>query len=148
MFQHLDCLAYRKGKRVTSFENKFNPNLVPILLKILNVITIEAMERKVHIQEVGVNKYRRFHILVVSSGYFVKKYFGPKDTDGKKCTTFILALSAANPNTARSAFFISILKSTNFDNSIIGQNLYLANSSSPMFCLIVKHSPCEITINP
>ena len=56
MFQHLDCLAYRKGKRVISFENKFNPNLVPIMLKILNAITIEAMERKVHIQEVGVNK--------------------------------------------------------------------------------------------
>ena len=56
IFQHLNCLSYRKGKSVISSVSKFNPNLVPIMLKIFNEITIEAMERNVHIQEVGVNK--------------------------------------------------------------------------------------------
>ena len=56
IFQLLEVLAYRKGKRVISSDSKFNPNFVPTMLKIFNVVTIEAMERKVHIQEVGVNK--------------------------------------------------------------------------------------------
>ena len=57
IFQPLDFKhTYRKGKRVISSDTKFNPNLVPIMLKIFNETTIEAMERKVHVQEVGVNK--------------------------------------------------------------------------------------------
>ena len=51
-----NCLAHRKGKRDISSDSEFNPNLAAILPKIFNETTIEAMERKVHIQEVGVNK--------------------------------------------------------------------------------------------
>ena len=47
---------YQKGKSVISFNTKIIPNRSPIMLAIFNEITIEAMERKVHIQEAGVNK--------------------------------------------------------------------------------------------
>ena len=47
---------YQKGKSVISFDTKIIPIRSPIKLVIFNEITIEAMERKVHIQEAGVNK--------------------------------------------------------------------------------------------
>ena len=47
---------YLKGKRVIDSVIQFNPKCSPIMHEIFNERTIEAMERKVHIQEAGVNK--------------------------------------------------------------------------------------------
>ena len=56
---------YLNGKRMISSVPAFRPNLFPIKAAAVKDATMQKIVMKVHIQDIGVKSFTRFHIFVV-----------------------------------------------------------------------------------